>query len=203
MFTNKIQIGRDDSSVTVVDATLRDFADIDGVFARCYGREDSRPVLDLCERMIEEEIYGLRERHAHLTLCRSQYTRNQFNVKGLEELCATEEGRRSVLSPDLFDWEIDKNDNSILSAGAKAEELIDTRDHHILTGVTTTSCVGKSIDEIRKRFAGKGKRIIVPRNAVAARASQADKARALFDEWKKDARSDVIVVPSLSDIEFV
>ncbi len=203
MFKDKIQIGRHNSSVTVVDATLRDFANLDGVFARCYGEEDARPVLDLCQRMIEEEIHALRKRHAHLTLCRSQYRQNQFNVQGLEDLCTTEAGRHSLLSPDLFDFEINKTDNSILSAGEKAEQLIDERNDHILTGVTTTSCIGKSINDIRARFAGRGKCIIVPRDAVAARFSQAKKADALFREWESDEQGDLIVIPSLRDIEFV
>jgi len=199
VFRKQLAIKAAESSVIVVDATLPDFALQSGIFAQCYGEKDAQPVLALCKRMIEYKIEELRKRGAHVTLCRSNYDFDQFGVPGLESLCVTEQGRESLVDENKFDWQLEKTDNSILSAGERIHTLITLRKNLILAGVTTTSCVGKSIEDMRRQHAGRVQ-IIVPWDAVASRASQTAKEAKLLKQWE-DSR-DVIVVSELDDIIF-
>ncbi len=198
MHLQSIILGKDDSMVAAVDP-LVDFADECGVFAQCYGLNDTERVREICSR-VSQETLRLRGQ-AYQVLFRSKYTYGQFSVKGLERLCTTTMGREPVVPAKYFDLVFDKYDNSILSAGAEVEALIDQRSFIIFEGVTTTSCIGISIDDTRKRF--KGKKIIIPRDLVASRHERSAYEERMLDEFSRDGSRDVHIVERMSDIEFV
>ena len=178
--------------------------DRDGTFAECFnldGQKDAEPV-----RRILPTLTGMTKawrRKAYLILCQSLYTYDQWKVKGLENLCTEENrwGREPRIDERLFHSIVTKSHNSITSMPASEwEELVrHTREHLILTGVTTTSCIKKTVEALRLGFW----KVIIPRNAVASRASQKEEADLLLDSWSGDSASHVIVVPSWRDITFL
>jgi nicotinamidase-related amidase len=185
--------------VIVVDP-LRDFMDQSGTFAKCYGAQDTESIRDVLP-VLTEMLRTWRGKTWNI-LCQSLYARNQWKVRGLEELCTKENcsGRESLIGRASFDFTATKSDNSVTSmAQGEVEELgRHMRKHLILTGVTTTSCIAKSVEALRIGFV----RIIIPRNAVAARNSQQKKADALFEGWSDERMTKVIVVPTWREITF-
>ncbi len=121
-------------------------------------------------------------------------------MQGLEELCTSEKGGTSVISNSYFDAQVRKTDNSIFTAGQEFLDAVKQRTFLVFTGITTTSCILKSIQEVREKFADRV--VIVPRNAVASRVSQKKKEDELFEEWRDSNDERVIVVPTLRSIYF-
>lgn len=188
------------TGVVVVDA-VKAFMHPDGTFVRCYGTEDAKPVCEVLERL--REMLLAWQHKARPMECRSIYKRNQFTVPGLEELCTEENAfdRESCLPPGQFEWVFDKTDNSLLSAGEAVIALLRQSRNLIVTGVTTTSCVRKTVEDCVERF-GDSMRIIVPGDAVASRVEKAAEQAALLKKWGSRTNKNVMVVDSWRDIAF-
>jgi nicotinamidase-related amidase len=191
------------TSAIVVDP-LNDFLDPEGVFANTYGMQDTEPIRDVLPEL--QQMIGAWQENARIILCRSLYRRNQFGVPGLEELCVWDRpsGRFSPIPLEKFAVEFTKLDNSILSTrNDSILRMLESSRQIILTGLTVTSCIKKSIEQIGREV--ERLQVIVPRNATAARANEKSTTEAdeLFQQWSEPKNSRVIVVDRWQDIEFV
>jgi len=177
----------------VVDPLL-DFTE--GAFVDCYGKKDTEPIRDVVANL--DTMTAAWQDKAELILCRSQYDYDQFGVPGLEKLCTTDWGRQSVIDPRRFSRSVCKFDNSLLSADADLDELIGDNEFYGIEGLTTTSCIIKTIDDCRDRM--RDRTIVLPANAVGVRkARTADGQRILAQLSDPDDRQ-VIVVPRWQQI---
>lgn len=188
------------STPAVVVDPLHDFMDEKGVFTQCYGREETEPMRNLLPTL--NQMVRVWRGKAHVVLCQSLYSHNQWGVKGLENLCTQENllGREPCIDERFFQSAVTKSRNSITSIPTEEwrELARNTKKHLILTGVTTTSCIAKTVEALRSGFW----KIIIPADAVASRASQQKKEEALLDSWSDEHLSRVIVVPHWRDITF-
>jgi len=194
MKADNILISSENSLAIVIDP-LADFISEKGAFSRCYGEKDTERVRNVAndlEAMVDEWNERVR-----VLLCRSKYEYDQCKVRNLEMLCVTEQGRESMIAPEMFSAVIEKYENSILCSPDIEEYLSDEILHLIPTGITTTSCVRKSIRGIQEKFPHI--KIIIPKNAVASRISRENDENALLDLWGKS--NNVIVVKRWQDID--
>jgi hypothetical protein len=178
----------------VVDP-LEDFTE--GAFVDCYGVPDTEPIREVVANLdaMTEEWRD----NADLILCRSQYKHDQFGVPGLERLCTTEEGRRSVIDPQRFSRSVCKFDNSLLSADVDFDELIGDNEFFGVEGLTTTSCVIKTIDGCRDRM--RDRTIILPENAVGVRKARTADGQKILAQLSDPDDKRVIVVPKWEQIQ--
>lgn len=190
-------------TLTIVVDPLNDFMSAEGVFAKAYGLPDTQPVRDLLP--VLRSMMEAWKTKAHVLLCRSLYRHDQFGVRGLENLCTegNRVGRDSEIPESFFRRDFEKTDNSILETeDDEVKGRISTAQHLILAGVTTTSCLPKSVVHIRQVYPGHPQ-IIVPRDAVAARKERQADAEALLKAWEDEGpEGQVTVVPSWKDIRF-
>lgn len=126
-----------------------------------------------------QEMLNAWKGRAYRVLCRSEYPYNRWEKEGLEKLCTTEGGRASVIDPSLFEHTMTKTDNSILAASEEDLKFLHRNEYLILAGVTTTSCIRKSIEQLLAERTQL--KIIVFRNLVAARKSERDKAEKVLN----------------------
>ncbi|MSR87157.1 isochorismatase family protein [Candidatus Peribacteria bacterium] len=172
--------------VAVIDPQV-DFMNVDGVYARKYGK-DAEPLAaitpELCKMV--DQLKGKTIR----MLFKSFYTENQFGVEGLEKLCTTDSGCKSVIDEYRFNSVFKKFENSMLSAPCLNDKFINELSHLILTGITITTCIEKSREAMAKRFPDL--HIVIPLNVVAARLSQKKKADILIKQWRNDPQMSVV-----------
>lgn len=168
-----------------------------GAFIDCYGREDVQPVIDAIVEL-QTMVLAWHEQ-VYCVLCKSQYQYDQFGVPGLEELCTTPERRTSLIPEEWFRSVFTKYDNSILSAQQSVSELLGDGEYVGIEGITLTSCVTKSIQDIRTQL--RGKKIVVPINAVGWRAKQEQVAQEIISELSNAKVRDVVVVDRWQQIE--
>lgn len=178
----------------VVDP-LEDFTE--GAFVDCYGAPDTEPVREVVANLdaMTEEWRD----DAELILCRSQYEHNQFGVPGLERLCTTEKGRRSVIDPNRFARSVCKFDNSLLSADVDLDELIGDNEFFGIEGLTTTSCVIKTVNDCRDRM--RDRTIVLPANAVGVRKARTADGQKILAQLSDPSDMQVIVVPEWQQIQ--
>lgn len=188
----------EETCVVVVDA-VRDFFDDDGAFAACYGKEDVEPVRRVLPAL--EDLALAWSGQCRVLCCRSRYHLNQFGVAGLENLCTTERGRELRLPRGYFDDVVDKVDNSILTSPKIQRIFKEHRalTHLVLAGVTTTSCIARSIADIRSAL--RHLQVVVPCDAIASRGSRQGDEHRLLRAWGSRQEKGVWVVPSWKDIE--
>ncbi len=180
----------------VVDP-LQDFVSENGPFWTRYGQEDIRPLSDVI-RVLEEMTLEWQE-SAYLILCKSQYAHDQFIHDGLVGLCTADEGRSAKIPETRFARTINKGDNSVFSADVSMEELLGQAEFIGIEGLTTTSCVRKSVEDFRRRM--NDRVLVVPRDAVAARKERTEDARAFLDSLASINEKNVIVVPTWRGID--
>ena len=137
MKTNQLSLPKQ-SPIIVVDP-LKGFTE--GSFVQCYGEIDTQPIRDVVANL--EIMTQAWQEQARLILCKSQYTKDQFSIAGLEELCTTDAERESAIEESRFTDIVSKNDNSLLSANIELAELLGKTEYLGITGLTTTSCVRK------------------------------------------------------------
>jgi nicotinamidase-related amidase len=209
MHCPSLQLARDTPAIFV--DPLSAFMELEGTFVQCYGSEDTEPVraLGVTMKAMAREWRNA----AELVLCQSLYERNQFSVPGLEELCTEQNrfDRAPVFADDHEEWfkyTIEKHDNSVLATlDRELRGILAATRHLILTGVTTTSCIAKSIEgddrgrnSLRKELPDLT--VVVPRDAVAARVQKSAEAQELLAQWSRSEDKRVIVVESWKNITF-
>lgn len=177
----------------VVDP-LEDFTE--GEFVHCYGRPDTEPIREVVAHL--DAMTEAWRDDAELILCRSQYRYDQFGVPGLEQLCTTEKGRRSVIDPQRFSRSVCKFDNSLLSADVDIDELIGDNEFFGVEGLTTTSCIMKTINDCRDRM--RDRTIVLPENVVGVRKARTEDGRRILAQLSDPDDTQVIVVPRWQQI---
>lgn len=187
--------------VIVVDP-LNDFTHPDGVFAQTYGKVDTKPVRDVLP--VLKRMATTWKEKARVILCRSLYREDEFGVPGLEQLCVASNfwGRDTALDPRLFKKEFEKRHNSILvTDDQEIRDILESTRFAVMTGMTVTSCIKKSKEAVATEIPKLT--LVVPRDTTGVRASRADDAEALFQEWESPKEEKVIVTPSWTDIKFL
>lgn len=180
---------------------LNDFTKPEGVFTEAYGAEDTKPVRDVVP--VLNAMARAWAQKTEIILCRSLYTYDQFGVKGLEDLCTKENdwGRESVINYEWILRGFDKTENSILATDdKKIFDILESSRFLILAGMTLTSSIAKSKEELREILPELT--LVVPRNAAAVRASRKADGEALFQQWADPAEEGVIVTPAWNNIKF-
>lgn len=170
-----------------------------GTFVDCYGHEDTDPIREVVREL--DEMTAEWQHDARLILCKSRYTYDQFGVPKLENLCVGEDDRRSAIPEDRFHRTIEKYNNSLLSADVDLEDLLGDDDIFGAEGLTMTSCIIMSINDIRRAFSRLT--IVVPADAVGSRTKQNEKAHSILEELSSRSVRNVIVVPSWRNITHV
>lgn len=188
---SSLQLPKETTRIFVVDP-LRDFLEESGVFAQCYGLEDTKPIRAI--RSVLEDIVGQRQ----CILCASHYKHDQFDVQGLEKLCTTARGREPVIPKGNFVDAFEKTTNSILSDRENVDRILSGATHAVITGVTTTHCIAMSVEDFHEQY--RELICIIPRDAVASRTSRKNDEQALFKRWQKEGE-EIIVVDSVQDID--
>jgi hypothetical protein len=174
---------------------LFDFVHADGVFQRAFG-EDAAGAISVLSPMtlFLESVSG----RIPTLLVTSVYTRGQFRASGLDTLCTTETGCRSVLPESLFSSKMCKTKNSLFDCVPSDQPVLDaflsTARVVIVTGVTITSCVAAAVTDLRSR----GYKVVIPWDCVAARTSAAATVAQRRQEW--DADPGVMVVAHWADL---
>lgn len=192
------------TSHVVVDP-LEDFAFHEngkaGVFTECYGVKDTIPIREaLGEIQTMLIAWAARSMQTKLILCKSQYDFNQFDVPGLEELCTTDKGRNSLVREQAFDAVVTKRDNSLFSVPElNIDDLLGDGEYAGVEGVTLTSCVVKTIIDLRKRQ--RQQMLVLPLNAIGWRTQQNQKAQEIIDEYSDESVEDVLVIDKWQQIE--
>ncbi len=189
-----------DTPVILVDP-LNDFVEEEGVFAQAYGSEDTRPVRDLLP--VLKKMAHAWQNKARLILCRSLYDENQFGVSGLEQLCVESNpwGRDCPMHENWFKGEFEKRHNSILvTDDNEIRDILEAARFAVLTGMTLTSCIAKSKEQIRNEIPNLT--LVVPRDTTGVRASRSADAEKIFEEWEQEHEDHVIVTPSWKKIKF-
>ncbi len=192
MFKDSLTLPRGTPHV-VVDP-LHDFAH--GAFVECYGEKDTEPCREVI-RTLTEMTEAWRQQ-AQMILCRSLYRYNEFNIPKLEKLCVGGKGRRSLIPPEWFREHILKTHNSLFTGDKDPRELAADHEFFGVTGLTTTSCVIKTIEDCKKLMADKT--IVVPADAVAVRKSRMKDQEAILERLSDPGEKQVVVVKSWRDI---
>ncbi len=186
----------------VVVDPVRDFMHSKGTFTECFGLEDTEPIRQILPRL--REMIKKWRMKVYPILCQSLYEWDQFGVPGLENLCTQGNflGREPMIPETCFRATITKPQNSLYSAPreeeSKAWNYICRSRHLILTGVTTTSCIQRTVKDFPKGYT----QMVIPRDAVASRASRKSDEQAILDYWSEERMTNVIVVPSWKNIKF-
>lgn len=201
----QLRIGTPTIIVDMVDAFMGNGTFVRHFESACAG--DTDPVRNLLPT-IEEMVEGLRGK-SRLILCTSKYHPTQFvhDGAGLRGLCSDEcpEDFRVSLRKDIQQHldpvRLQKTANSILSANeADMRGILYPGKIGVLVGVTGTSCIEKSLEDIRRKCIGVT--LVVPKNAVASRKSRKQEEARLFEQWSKVEEQHVIVVDSWRSIRF-
>lgn len=191
-------LNRHATCAVVVDP-LWDFIAKEGEFERGYpGQNESiRAMMPTLTEMVED----LRKK-VDTILCASKYNEGQFG-EHIQHLCTTEERRRSVIPEELFKETLTKTANSILTAGELGEgiwRVLTDRPHLILTGLTGTSCVRVSVDEIVKYLPGT--HVYLPKDVIAIRDNEDSRLRMekIYEYWQDPKQTKLHVFDSWRDI---
>lgn len=207
MHLDRITLPRGTPTIIVdaVDAFMRD-----GTFVQHYEREnagDTEPVQQLLGTL--EEMVTTWRKRSRIILCNSRYHPDQFvqDGAGLRGLCSDEcpEDMRVSLRDDALEHldqqRLCKPKNSILSAtNPSARDILYPGKLAVLTGATTTSCIGLSVEDIREQCIGVS--VVVPKDAVASRSSRRQREEELFEQWSDPGKGHVFVVDSWRNIIF-
>ncbi|KAL0483510.1 arginine deiminase [Acrasis kona] len=175
-----------------------DFVDERGIFFQKF-KEDSQPLIDVLP-VLDDVLQCCKDLpHVKTVLCTSIYKVKQFKTDGLENLCTEERGQQSLLDPSKFNLHAIKKTNNMYdlfdaNKTTELDDLVDMCDKVLVTGVTSTSCVRATIQELLKQK----KSVIVALDAIAHRKSSNNTASSLVNQWNnqgviiKDAWKSVL-----------
>lgn len=214
MERSPVEINIADTPLVSFDG-IAEFTSSTGTFAREYGSTDTEP-LRLWEARSRQWIQELRSRFAerlrHAAVI-SKYRFGQFHAEqgwppdephALDGLCVDDTYRRVTIDdPRQLIATIEKNENDATTSSAFMK-FIRLQRRAVLIGVTTTSCIAKTVRSlIPEMEAGRSalEEVILARNGVAARKKQAKNARRILDEFSQHTR--VRIVRSLNDIHWI
>src|SRR3989344_5567056 len=184
------------ATCAIVVDPLWDFISRDGEFERGYPsqNESIRAVLETLTRMVDT----LRTQ-VDTVLCASKYEEGQFGDH-IKYLCTSDERRTSMIPREWFRETLTKTDNSILMAGDDAWRVLTDKPHVILSGLTGTSCIRVSTQEILKYLPRT--HLYLPKNAIAIRddANTRQKMEMLYEKWEDPDQKKVHVFDQWENI---
>ncbi|KAL9644549.1 hypothetical protein ABK040_009413 [Willaertia magna] len=197
-------------ALIVIDVVF-DFVEVSGIFAKTYGEDDVKPLVEVKNKIIDtlSELKDTNDGSLISTICcQSIYKHKQFRKKGLEDLCVTKEGQECMIQPlsKFFDYSIVKSTNSIFdllefkeistnSTKPKEEfiELLRQHDYVMIMGVTTTSCVRISVEALIQL----GFKVMLPKDWIACRKTQTKEGEEFYEKVKES----VTIIDSCKQLE--
>lgn len=210
MKAEKVQVNVDETRLVSIDG-IREFLLTTGSFCREYGK-DAEPLIEwgnLSSAWIKElrAQFGRRLRH---TAVASKYKFGQFrdpkwpasDRHALDSLCVDDTYRHLVIDDEPLAEMIEKNENDATTSPAFMEMV--KRERQIaLIGVTTTSCITKTLGSLLPQMERRTvalQRIIAAMDGFASRKSRQSDEKYLLGQLADHPL--IIMVPHLQNIQW-
>ena len=183
-----------EDSVFILIDVQKGFTEKEGSFGKAYGSKDLLQIQNSLPN-IKNCLEFCQEKQIPTIIIRSEYKKNQFKTKGLEDLCVPNENEDCDFTPGIFEnlknpFVITKYENSAMTKEdfvLEIDSLVQKKNitKFLVGGFSTNTCVRKTCLDLKEKYKKKIE-IFIAKDITASRSNsiEKDKIEDRFDSEK-------------------